>query len=223
MPRSTPLRRCSSPFGLSDCRAPASRPVTLTYGIGTRRATTLSLALNASLLAGCGPGTPAPAPERCAPAVPSTAQHPITRPAGSLAGDYELVQVQTQPTAGLMTAGRLHLAVPDSAARAGAVGGAARDLIGWLETIQGDSAWHPGAGSRDPNNPGAVLAGNHLRLGRFGDVNAHSEHLSITAIAPEGFWGWWKAEPGMEVTLEARTGRVLPDPAGYFCALRVRP
>jgi hypothetical protein len=54
-------------------------------------------------------------------------------------------------------------------------------------------------------------------------MDAHVEHLTITAVAPEGFWGWWKADPGWEITTDSATRRILPDPAGYFCALRVRP
>src|ERR671924_2235909 len=48
-------------------------------------------------------------PERCGPAVPASAQHPITARAIGLAGDYQLIQVQTQPRAGETSVGRLHL------------------------------------------------------------------------------------------------------------------
>ena len=96
-------------------------------------------------------------------------------------------------------------------------------MIGWLETMEGDTTWHPGAGSRDPDQPGAVLAGDHLRLGQPGGLDAPVEHLTITAVAPGGFWGWWKADPGWGITTDSSTKRVLPDPAGYFCALRVGP
>jgi hypothetical protein len=138
-----------------------------------------------------------------------------------LAGDYDLIQVRTQPIAGVTTVGRLHLAPLDSTARALGAGGAARDLIGWLDPLEGDSVSRPDAGSREPSHPGAVLAGDHLRLGQPGVLDASTEHLTITAIAPEGFWGWWKAESGWEVEVETKTKHVLPDPAGYFCALRV--
>jgi hypothetical protein len=169
----------------------------------------------------CLPAASTAEPERCKPSVPPEAQHPITARAHSLAGDYELIQVQTQPTAGVARSGSLHLVSLDSAARAGAAGGAARDLIGWLTVTQGDSARRPDAGSRDPNRPGVVLTGDHLRLGQAGDVDAYVEHLTITAVGPSGFWGWWKADPGWDVA--ARRGvRTLPDPAGYFCAHRVR-
>ena len=174
-------------------------------------------------LAGCQPTTTTTIPERCGPAVPGSAQHPVSRRAATLAGDYQLIQVRTQPDAGTHSVGRLHLAEPDSFARAAAVGGAARDLVGWLEAVEGDTTWRPGAGSQDPQHPGAVLAGDHLRLGQPGSVDAHVEHLTITAVAPEGFWGWWKADPGMEIVTDSSSGRVLPDPAGYFCALRAGP
>ena len=166
------------------------------------------------------PGTP---PERCGPAVPTSAQHPLTTPALRLAGDYDLIQVQTQPSAGRSSVGRLHLTPLDSVARAHAVGGAVRDLIGWLETAQGDTTWRPNAGSRNPSRPGAVLAGDHLRLGEWGREDSRAEHLMITAVSPEGFWGWWRAEAGWEVRRDPESERVLPDPAGYFCALRVQP
>lgn len=176
-----------------------------------------------AILAACHPSVPATAPDRCGPTVPENAQHPVAQRAIALGGEYELIQVRSQPDAGLRTVSRLHLARPDSSSRAGAIGGSARDLIGWVETLEGDSTWHPGAGSRDPAQPGAVLAGDHLRLGQPGAVDAHVEHLTLTAVAPDGFWGWWKAEPGWEIVVDSASKRVLPDPAGYFCALRVQP
>jgi len=142
-------------------------------------------------------------------------------PAADLAGDYRLVQVRTQPAPSVTTSGRLHLMPVDSATRAAAVGGAVRELTGWLDPMDGDSLWRADAGSRDPAHPGAVLAGSHLRLGQSGSLDAYVEHLTITAVSRDGFWGWWKAEPGFELTLDSASGRRLPDPAGFFCALRV--
>jgi hypothetical protein len=159
------------------------------------------------------------APERCAPSVPRTAHHPLaTRPA-ALAGDYDLIQVQSQPTGGKTTTGRLHLVQLDSAARARATGGPVRDLTGSLETTAGDSAWRANVGSRDPRYPGVVLAGDHMIVGRVG-LDAYTEHLTITAVSPEGFWGWWRGVPGFDVVMDTDAARVLPDPAGFFCALR---
>jgi hypothetical protein len=159
-------------------------------------------------------------PSRCGPDVPQTAEHPIASRITALAGDYDLIQVQTQPVH-QVSSGRLHLEPRDSSARAGAAGGAVRDLVGWLQPIEGDRTTPPDAGSRDPAHPGAVVAGNHLLLGQSGEVDSRFEQLTITAVAAHGFWGWWKAEPGWEVAVETETQRVLPDPAGYFCALRV--
>jgi hypothetical protein len=159
-------------------------------------------------------------PARCGPNVPSSAQHPIASHPAALAGDYDLIQVRTQPVGGETSSGRLHLVPLDSAARAMAVGGAVRDLTGWLEPAAGDSAWRSNVGSRDPKYPGVVLAGDRLRLGQP-SLDGYREHLTITAVSPEGFWGWWKAEPGFDVTMDAEGRRALPDPAGYFCALRV--
>ena len=111
-----------------------------------------------------------------------------------------------------MTSGRLHLAPLDSAAKAAAVGGPVRDLVGRLESASGMR-----------KDVEAVLAGQRLRLGRPRSADGAVEHLTITAIAPEGFWGWWKSEQGVAVLTEPWTERVVPDPAGYFCALRPPP
>jgi hypothetical protein len=163
------------------------------------------------ILIGCRPG-PSPAPEaaRCPPGVPETAQHPIAVRSSSLAGEYDLILVQTQPMGGVVTTGRLHLAPLDSSARAEAVGGPTRDLIGRLELDRRTD--------RAPIE--AVLAGQHLRLGHPSYGDRVIQHLTITAIAPEGLWGWWRSDRGVAVITEPGTGRVVPDPAGYFCALR---
>jgi hypothetical protein len=159
-------------------------------------------------------------PAQCGPNVPSTAHHPLTSPPSSLAGEYELIQVQTQPTGGETARGRLYLLTLDSATRARSAGGPVRDLSGWLEPAQGDSAWRANVGSRDPKYPGVVLAGDHVMLGQAA-LDSYSEHLTITAVSSEGFWGWWRGVPGFDTAMKADGGQVLPDPAGYFCALRV--
>jgi hypothetical protein len=169
----------------------------------------------------CHPQPTQTSPESCGPVVPENAQHPVAFPATALAGDYTLVQVRTQPAPQTTMKGRLHLSQVDSAARAAAVGGTVRDLVGWFDPTPGDTIQRPDASSRDPNYPGVVLAGSHLRLGPAGSLDAYVEHLTITAVAAEGFWGWWKAEPGFDLTLDRNNGRRLPDPAGFFCALRV--
>jgi len=151
-----------------------------------------------------------PAPSRCAPSVPETAQHPISVAAVALAGDYELIQVQTQPSGGRVIAGRLHLAPLDSAARAGATGGAVRDLVGWLERTEDDSQ----------RRSSVILSRQHLVVDQADYSEGGAHNLEITAVAPEGFWGWWKADRGLGLT-ETQHGGVLPDPAGYFCALRL--
>jgi hypothetical protein len=169
-----------------------------------------------------GAAPPGTAPVGCGPMVPRMAQHPLATRPSALAGDYNLIQVRTQPNAGETISGRLHLLPLDSAGRAGAVGGSVRNLTGWLESAAGDSTWRSNVGSRDPMHPGVLLAGTHLRLGQPG-LDGYSEHLTITAVSPEGFWGWWRAEPGFDVTMDAESERAVPDPAGYFCALRTKP
>jgi hypothetical protein len=172
----------------------------------------LPLALACLAVAGCGPARSAPPePAQCGPAVPETAQHPIVMPPAALSGNYQLIQVQTQPASGTISSGRLHLALPDSAYKAGAMGAAVRELVGWLEPAAGDST---------RRRPAVVLAGRHLRLGPGGYPEGSAHHLEITAVADDGFWGWWSADRGLAV-VESGSQRVLPDPAGYFCALRL--
>jgi hypothetical protein len=177
--------------------------------------------LFALVLLACQRASPSDSePSRCGPQVPPTAQHPISARPQALAGYYDLIQVHTQPAAGQTNFGRLHLVPIDSGSRASGSGGPARSLTGWLEIATGDSAWRSNVGSRDPKSPGVVLAGDHLRLGQP-NLGGYTEHLTITAVAAEGFWGWWRAVPGFDVTMDAEARRVLPDPAGYFCALRL--
>jgi hypothetical protein len=181
----------------------------------------LAAALALLILAACQQAvTPAPGPARCGPAVPRTAMHPIAMHPALLAGHYDLIQVQSQPTSGAATSGRLRLAPMDSVTKAGAKGGPVKDLIGWLDLDSGDPEWRAAVASQDPDHPGAVLTGRHLRLGQPGQAEAMIHILTITAVAPEGFWGWWRADPGLGVMTEPGTDRVVPDPAGYFCALR---
>lgn len=172
-------------------------------------------------LAACGPAARLPVePARCGPAVPATAQHPLAFRPVELAGIYDLILVQSQPSSDSKTAGRLHLSPLDSVTKAAAAGGAVRDLAGWLDPAESDSLWPSGVASRNAARPGAVLAGHHLRLGQadYPDGAAHS--LTITAVSPQGFWGWWKADRGVALATEPGTGHLIPDPAGYFCALR---
>ena len=112
--------------------------------------------------------------------------------------------MQAQPSGGTVLRSRLHLSPLDSSTKAAAAGGAVRDLVGWLEPANGDSS--------------VVLAGQRLRLGSAGSGEL-VQNLEITAVAPEGFWGWWKADRGLAL-IETQTRRIAPDPAGYFCALR---
>jgi hypothetical protein len=80
------------------------------------------------------------------------------------------------------------------------------DLSGWLER-EGDEA-----------RKQVALAGEHIRVGEGGEPGV--QHLTITAVAPEGFWGWWRARNDVDVAADAEARRAAPEPAGYFCALR---
>lgn len=164
--------------------------------------------------------TSGPKPVPCSPAVPRTAMHPIAMRPAELAGDYELVQVQTQPNDGAVTIWRLHLAPLDSATKVGVVGGAVRDLVGRLELLKSDSA-RRSEPATDRGGPGAVLAGENMRIGHIQLPDGWTDNLKITAVSKDGFWGWWQAARGLAVMTDPGSGRVLPDAAGYFCALRM--
>jgi hypothetical protein len=164
-------------------------------------------ALLVALGLACHPAAgPVPEPAHCEPSVPAAAQHPLALRPSDLAGNYQLIRVHTQPTPGVRSAGLLHLAPLDSAAKAAAVGGPIPDLTGWVEP------------ERDQERVEAALAGEHLRLGGPGEPGV--QHLTITAVAPDGFWGWWRARTDIAAFGEYKDGRLAPEPAGYFCALR---
>ena len=96
-----------------------------------------------------------------------------------LAGDYELIQVQSQPTSGVATSGRLHLAPMDSATKAGAVGGPARDLVGWLDArgrrsrVAGGRCLSGSRASRRGADRAASASGPRRSTGRVGPCSDH--------------------------------------------------
>jgi hypothetical protein len=137
-----------------------------------------------------------------------------------LVGDFVLVQVATQPAGERAITGRLHLARPDTTTPLPPFRRWA-DLIGWFDSPDARPEWRAVTNSRDPLNPGATVDNFVLRIGQHYMLDGSSDNLWITAIAPGGFWGWWKSDLGFALTLDTLAHRVVPDPAGYFCARRV--
>jgi hypothetical protein len=80
---------------------------------------------------------------------------------------------------------------------------------------------HAGSHGRDGYSFPAEADGGMIYLGCVACVDASPEHLYVAAAAEGGLWGLWR-------DYQTGIGRVfdedmnpLPDPAGYFCALRV--
>jgi len=66
------------------------------------------------------------------------------------------------------------------------------------------------------------LAGGAVRgAAQTTATDASGERLRIRAVSPDGFWGTWSREPGFAVVIDS-TKRVLANPGGHFCALRIR-
>ena len=172
------------------------------------RSTLALLALSAC----ASPRLAAPAPAECPVAVPTTATRVSLDSLSRLAGDYELIQVSWQPGPPSVTRGRLHLAVPDSGEREVPCGlrTMRRDLVGWYQ--RDDMA----ALARI----GAVLDGHGVWIGSFCGFDGGGDVLTITAVSPHGFWGSWQSDLGIAILIDTVTHTLMPDPAGFFCALR---
>ena len=83
--------------------------------------------------------------------------------------------------------------------------------------------------SRDPERPGVEVigpllfgGGPVLFMGSIDVMDASGERLRIRAVSPEGFWGTWGSELWDRCCRGHRYERVLANPAGHFCALRIR-
>lgn len=73
---------------------------------------------------------------------------------------------------------------------------------------------------RQPDNPDAEVLGTTLALGPWDANDASGEYLQIQRVSPSGFWGTWEYDGGIAVVVDSATGKVRPDPKGYFCAIR---
>ncbi len=155
---------------------------------------------------------PASAPADCPIAVPSTATRVMPDSLARLAGDYALIQVSWQPGPPSVTRGLLHLAVPDSGQREVPCGlrTMRRDLVGWYQQdgVAASARIH------------AVLDGRGVWIGSFCAFDGGGDILGITAVSPHGFWGSWRSDLGIAVLIDTVTHTLMPDPAGFFCALR---
>jgi hypothetical protein len=190
-----------------------------------RRSAASAIALGALLLAAaCAHGrVDSVKVAECPYAVPPDAARVISRSLEELAGDYKLIQITWQPAPPVLSRGRLHLEVPDSAWREVPCGAGklTRDLIGWYRPEHTDRrGWRRIVESTDPAEPGAVLRGWRLTIGQHCVMDGSSDNFVITAVSPRGFWGYWAQDLGIAMVMDSATGRIVPNAAGFFCALR---
>ena len=75
--------------------------------------------------------------------------------------------------------------------------------------------------SANIDHPGVMLQGQVLRMGDYDVFDGVGENLTITHVAPAGFRGSWQQDNGIAMMIDTLTHQRVPDPAGYFCALRV--
>ena len=174
------------------------------------------------LVAGCaglrvGRGLP---PPDCPPGWPRDAAVFDSTRLADLTGTFRLVQVFTSWPAdsGRLPATRHQLTLrPVTAAelvasRVSIIGHPGRRSLRRLGTsLRSDGAYRE-----------AELDGDTLYLGCHpGDcLDGQTSVLEVNASSAVGFWGTWTATTGLGRPFDPRTGKWLPDPAGYFCALR---
>ena len=98
-------------------------------------------------------------------------------------------------------------------------------LLAGASTIQLGELAAPGRSdltSRNPYHPGLLLQGADLsfapRLG-WNPVDGEWTTLHIESVAATGFWGTWRTSFDRTVPRDAK-GRRLPNPYGFFCAMR---
>ncbi len=133
----------------------------------------------------------------------------------SLVGDFTLLQVTTSDGSGRVSRTRLTLAATDSASRLHAI----ERSIGHMprRDLQLVGTWQWSSG-RPPIR--IEMDAGTLYLGCRDCTDASPDHLSVTTITPQGFSGTWiDFQTGLGYAVDDE-GRRLPDPAGYFCAVR---
>jgi len=148
---------------------------------------------------------------------PASAAPPTEQQIASLVGRFSLTQVITsfpaseQPSPERTT---VELHRPDSVTRAAT----ARRLIGRPKNLQLVGT----LGDKGHSLAGAVkVDAGTLFIGCRDCNDASPDHLKISAISDRGFWGTWVDYQTGIGRVFGKDGKPLPDPAGYFCALRI--
>jgi hypothetical protein len=173
----------------------------------------------------CAPRSPAGVPTAACEAQAPRGTSPFTiAKVEHLAGEFEIVTVDSTATPTRQVTRRVHLYVNDSlrrypARRIGYWGGT-RHLAGWIISDASDP-YTSMLKSQDPDHPGVVWLGESLRIGDYDVLDgAGGDNLRVRWYSKHGFGGAWTSDMGFEVVIDS-LGRMLPDPAGYFCARRL--
>lgn len=172
-------------------------------------------------VAGCARASaPAPAAADCS----AVTAEPLRLDSGMVAmmpGEFRLVQVATSfdTREYLQQEGRLTLRLPDSTERREAAvrtfghrPRARLQLLGMWRTSRDSLRTSP-----------AEVDGGVLFLGCRDCLDASPDVLVIRELTGDGFRGSWRDyQTGLGRVVDQR-GRLLPDPAGHFCAFRIAP
>jgi hypothetical protein len=68
--------------------------------------------------------------------------------------------------------------------------------------------------------PAVEMVGATIYLGGLEFSDAGGTSLVVKQITSIGFRGTWDYSSGFSIRVDGTTGRVIPDPRGYFCATR---
>lgn len=169
--------------------------------------------------------TPTPATDPCPEVAPANAR-PYQPWEGvqtrALGGAYSLTLVTTSAGGRPYSARwRLWLAPTDSAHRfAGREDRSLAGVVIWNDTTQHRPRLT--LGSPGSMTDTAEVVGARLYLGCHDCLDGAPYELRIIAVTPTEFWGIFEmGMNGRGVVATDSTGRVLPNPAGYYCARRL--
>ena len=133
----------------------------------------------------------------------------------SLVGEFTLLQVTTSDHSNHVSRSRFTLEFPDSARRQ-------RAMVRSIGRVTRTDLQLVGAWKWDPKAPReeVEMDAGTLYLGCRDCTDASPYHLWITKITPRSFSGTWMDYQTGIVYSVNQLGERLPDPAGYFCAIR---
>jgi hypothetical protein len=95
-------------------------------------------------------------------------------------------------------------------------------LWGWMDSVSGAPGWGARVTSRDPDSPGLEWRFQNLVFGDRDMWDGVTTSLTVTHVAPTGFWGRWQTMGGFDVIVDS-LGHEVPEVPSvrYFCAIRL--